>query len=34
MQINIEEILQYLDSKKIISQIVEVIADETAQRGY
>ncbi len=34
MQINIDEILQYLESKDIISQIIEVITDETANRGY
>jgi len=34
MQINIEEILQYLGSKNIVSQIIEVNADETANRGY
>jgi len=34
MQINIEDILQYLESKDIVSQIIEIIADETANRGY
>ena len=34
MQINIEEILQYLESKNIISQIIEINTDETANRGY
>ena len=34
MQVNIEDILQYLELKKIVSKIIEVIADETANRGY
>ena len=34
MQIKIDDILQYLESRKIVSKIFEVIADETANRGY
>ncbi|MBI9037769.1 MAG: hypothetical protein JEY97_06510 [Bacteroidales bacterium] len=34
MQIDIEEILQYLISKNIVSQIIEVFSDETVNRGY
>ncbi len=34
MQLNIKEILLYLESKNIVSQIIEVFTDETASRGY
>ena len=34
MQINIEDILQYLDSKNVVSQIIDVMADESASRGF
>ncbi len=34
MQIKIDELLKLLGSSKIVSQIAEVIIDETASRSY